>query len=95
MGKVEHYNPLSAFLSVKEINRVLQRESKEVLLALTLGVRKEQVGITGKENGRYAKAHFRGNSLVMNALYVHLCTDPNLRIRMVLQFIIVEGGLIL
>lgn len=95
MGKVEHYNPLSAFLSVKEINRVLQRESKEVLLALTLGVRKEQVGITGKENGRYAKAHFRGNSLVMNALYEHPCTDPNLRIRMALQFIIVEGGLIL
>lgn len=43
-----------------------------------------------------AKAYVRGNSaLDINSLYKHLYTDPNLRIRMVLQFIIVEGGLIL
>lgn len=42
-----------------------------------------------------AKARFRGNSLSdINTSYKHLYTDPNLRIRMVLQFIIVEGGLI-
>lgn len=43
-----------------------------------------------------AKAHFTGNSLLgMSALYKHLYIDPNLRIRMVLKFIRVEGGLIL
>lgn len=41
-----------------------------------------------------AKAHFKGNSLLgINALYRNLYTDPNLRTRSALQFIVVEGGL--